>query len=66
MVTLDEGGFKIGLGDGEGDGDGVRVTFVEDGFKIGLGEGTGLLDLLGSTEGLDTLVCTDMIYGMEV
>ena len=58
MVTLDEGGFKIGLGDGEGDGDGVRVTFVLDGFKIGLGEGTGLLDLLGSTGGLDTLVCT--------
>ena len=55
-ATLEEGGFKIGLGDGEGDGDGVRVTFVEDGFKIGLGEGTGLLDLLGSTGGLDTLV----------
>ena len=54
MVTLEEGGFKIGLGDGEGDGDGLRVTL--DGFKIGLGEGTGLLDLLGSTGGLDTLV----------
>ena len=58
MVTLEEGGFKIGLGDGEGDGDGVRVTLVLDGFKMGLGEGTGLLDLLGSTGGLDTLVCT--------
>ena len=56
MVTLEEDGFKIGLGDGEGDGDGVRVTFVLDGFKIGLGEGTGLLDLLGSTGGRDTLV----------
>ena len=56
MVTLEEDGFKIGLGDGDGDGDGVRITFVLDGFKIGLGEGTGLLDLLGSTGGRDTLV----------
>ena len=55
-MTLEEGGFKIGLGDGDGDGDGVRITFVLDGFKIGLGEGTGLLDLLGSTGGRDTLV----------
>ena len=55
-MTLEEDGFKIGLGDGEGDGDGVRITFVLDGFKIGLGEGTGLLDLLGSTGGRDTLV----------
>ena len=53
---MEEGGFKIGLGDGEGDGDGVMATLVLDGFKIGLGEGTGLLDLLGSTGGLDTLV----------
>ena len=55
-MTLEEDGFNIGLGDGDGDGDGVRVTFVLDGFKIGLGEGTGLLDLLGSTGGRDTLV----------
>ena len=55
-MTLEEDGFKIGLGDGDADGDGVRITFVLDGFKIGLGEGTGLLDLLGSTGGRDTLV----------